>query len=146
MDENGSDIRRDFFGRAGLTLVCAGIFFLMLWKSELMVRYWFVFFPAVALAYVGGLIITARNSRKRAKKDGKRRANGKQFKFMDVENQSMWITFFAIASAFVAGAVLLYLWHGHLLARYWFIAVPAAVVMVVGMIFTPTPAGDYGTS
>jgi len=131
----------EFLEQAGINLTCLGIMVLVIWKFEFVARYWFIAIPAGVLAALAFFLGVAKRSRERMKKDGGRAR--KKGRFPDVERQSGWITFFAIASSWASGAVLLYLWHDHLLARYWFVTAPAAVLLVVGVVFTPEPATGY---
>jgi len=132
----------EFLERAGINLTCLGIMALVIWKAEFVARYWFIAIPAGVLAALAFFLGVAKRSRERMKKDGGRAR--KKGRFPDVERQSGWITFFAIASSIAGGAVLFYLWHDHLLARYWFLTAPAAVLLVVSCIDIPEPATGYG--
>ena len=132
----------EFLERAGINLTCLGIMALVIWKAEFVARYWFIAIPAGVLAALAFFLGVAKRSRERMKKDGGRAR--KKGRFPDVERQSGWITFFAIASSLAGGTVLFYLWHDHLLARYWFVTAPAAVLLVVGAVLTPEPATGYG--
>ena len=131
----------EFLEQAGINLTCLGIMVLVIWKFEFVARYWFIAIPAGVLAALAFFMGVAKRNRERMKKGGGRAR--KKGRFPDVERQSGWITFFAIASSLAGGTVLLYLWHDHLLARYWFLTAPAAVLLVVGAVFTPTPATGY---
>jgi hypothetical protein len=116
----------EFMKRIRDTLACAGVLLLVVFNGERV-----------------GLVLFAAKKRKK-RKAGNGGLASKSGTFLDVENQSGWIAFLAVVSAVASGSVLVLLWLEHLVARYWFVTVPAAVVMATGLIFTPTPAGDYG--
>jgi hypothetical protein len=111
-------------------------------NAEFVARYWFIAIPAGVLAALAFFLGVAKRSRERMKNDGGRAH--KKGRFPDVERQSGWITFFAIVSSVAGGTVLFYLWREDLLARYWFLTAPAAVLLVVGCIVIPEPATGYG--
>ena len=132
----------EFLENAGINLTCWGIIVLVILNAEFVARYWFIAIPAGVLAALAFFMGVAKRNRERMKKGGGRAR--KKGRFPDVERQSGWITFFAIVSSVAGGTVLFYLWHDHLLARYWFVTAPAAVLLVVGAVLTPEPATGYG--
>lgn len=141
MSKSDSVARIGFLKHAITTLVCAGMLVFIVSEAALLVRYWFVALPSAALLFVAYIYIKRMSDRKR---QTKREANvGENRSFMEIENQSGWITAIAILSSLGGGTALLLLSFTHNLMHYWYITVPAGLLTAAGLIFTPTPAGDY---
>jgi Ni/Fe-hydrogenase subunit HybB-like protein len=122
----------------GDKLLTRGPILVFLWVlfafNDALIRYWFISLPATLWFYAGLVALILKIARKR-KETGR--------ELMDIENQSGWITFVEMVATLAGGTALAWLWLAHNLARYWYLAVPAAVVSIVGVILLPEPAGDY---
>jgi hypothetical protein len=127
-----SDVR-DFIEHAiGRAAVFAAIAYLF-WVVSLPKRSMFIFAP-IGIAYFIGLVIVGkmiwRNRQKRVRK-------GKRYKFLDIDHQSGWITFFAYVAMIAGGSALFWLWASGNLVHQWWLAIPAAIVTLAGGIFSP---------
>jgi hypothetical protein len=124
---------RDFVEHVTERLAMMVFVVYLFWVASLSVRQLFIFVPA-GIAYMAALIVVVR---RRAKSPRKRGARGRRYKFMDIEHQSGWITFFAYLAMIGGGLLLFWLWVSGNLMRQWWLAVPATIVMLAGGIFSP---------
>jgi len=114
----------------------------LFWVASLSVRQLLIF-ASVGIAYMAALIAVVR---RRAKNRRKRGARGRRYKFMDIEHQSGWITFFAYLAMIGGGFLLCWLWVSGNLMRQWWLAVPAIILMLAGGIFSPDKEDIGGES